>query len=99
MTRTTFKREIEMTTNLEPAAQFAAANAGATRTVLFITGAWMHVSSWDKFRSAFEAAGYKTLAPAWPYLDADPAALRANPDKRIGTLTFKKIVDHYAKII
>ena len=25
--------------------------------------------------------------------------LRANPDKRLGTLTFGKIVDHYAKII
>ena len=88
-----------MSTNLETAAQVAAANAAATKTVVFITGAWMHTSSWDKFRSVFEAAGYKTLAPAWPFLDADPAALRANPDKRIGTLTFGKIVDHYAKII
>jgi pimeloyl-ACP methyl ester carboxylesterase len=70
-----------------------------TRTVLFITGAWMHTSSWDKFRSAFEAAGYTTLAPAWPYLDGNPAELRAHPDKGLGTLTFKKIVDHYAKII
>jgi pimeloyl-ACP methyl ester carboxylesterase len=88
-----------MNTNLETAARAAAANLGKTRTVLFITGAWMHYTSWDKFRSVFEAAGYKTLAPAWPFLDADPAALRANPDKRIGTLTFGKIVDHYAKII
>ncbi len=88
-----------MSTNLETAAQVAAANLGKTKTVLFITGAWMHYTSWDKFRSVFEAAGYKTLAPAWPFLDADPAALRANPDKRIGTLTFGKIVDHYAKII
>ena len=89
-----------MNTNLETATEFAAANSAATKTVLFITGAWMHTSSWDKFRSAFEASGYKTLAPAWPYLEAATAAeLRDSPDKRLGTLTFGKIVDHYAKII
>ena len=73
--------------------------AAKTHTVLFITGAWMHTSSWDKFRSAFEAAGYTTLAPAWPFLDGKPAELRANPGKGLATLTFRKIVDHCAKII
>ena len=70
-----------------------------TKTVVFITGAWMHRSSWDKFRGAFEAAGYTTYAPAWPYLDGKPAELRANPDKRLGKLSFKDIVDHYQAII
>jgi pimeloyl-ACP methyl ester carboxylesterase len=78
----------------------AKAVAPQTRTVLFITGAWMHTSSWDKFRSAFEAAGYKTIAPAWPYLDAPTAAeLREKVDPRLGSTTFGQIVDHYAKII
>jgi pimeloyl-ACP methyl ester carboxylesterase len=89
-------------TNLQNTAADAAASkatAGRTRTVVFVTGAWMHTSSWDKFRSAFEAAGYKTLAPAWPYLEGNPADLRANPDKRLGSLTFGKIVDHHAAII
>jgi pimeloyl-ACP methyl ester carboxylesterase len=85
------KREIEMTTPSEA--------TNPNRTVLFITGAWMHTSSWDQFRSAFEAAGYKTLAPAWPYLDGNPADLRRNVDKRLGSLTFGQLVDHYAKII
>jgi alpha-beta hydrolase superfamily lysophospholipase len=89
-----------MTTNVENSVASLKALAPKTRTVLFVTGAWMHTSSWDKFRSAFEAAGYKTLAPAWPYLEAPTAAeLRANADQRLGTLTFGKIVDHYAKII
>ena len=30
------------------------------KTVLFISGAWMHVSSWDKFRALFTEAGYET---------------------------------------
>ncbi len=86
------------TTTINTEAALAAANL-QTRTVLFITGAWMHVSSWDKFRSAFEEAGFKTVAPAWPYLDKPAAELRANVDKGLNTLTFGKIVDHYARII
>lgn len=85
-----------MTTLENTVSQFA----GRTGTVLFITGAWMHTSSWDKFRSAFEAAGFKSLAPAWPYLEAPTAAeLRAHVDPRLGSTTFGQIVDHYAAII
>ncbi|MEO6013562.1 MAG: alpha/beta hydrolase [Devosia sp.] len=73
--------------------------ARSTKTVIFITGAWMHVSSWDKFRSAFEAAGYATSAPAWPFLDGKPAELRNKPPNGLKSLTFKKIVDHYEAII
>ena len=85
--------------NTTEAAKVTATNLATTKTALFITGAWMHTSSWDKVRSVFEAASYKTLAPAWPYLEGNPADLRTNPDKRLGTLTFSKIVDHYARII
>lgn len=85
--------------NVNFEAGLASAKASKTNTVLFITGAWMHTSSWDKFRSAFEAAGFKTLAPAWPYLEGNPADLRNNVDKRLGSLSFKQIVDHYAVII
>lgn len=89
-----------MTTTISTAdAALAKAAELKTRTVLFITGAWMHTSSWDKFRSVFEAAGFTTLAPAWPYLDRPAAELRANVDKKLGELTFGKIVDHYAAII
>jgi len=70
-----------------------------TKTALFITGAWMHTSSWDKFRGAFEAAGYSTSAPAWPYLDGSPNALRTHPDRRLGALSLQQIVAHYQNII
>lgn len=69
------------------------------KTALFITGAWMHVSSWDKFRSAFEAAGYTTHAPAWPYLDGNPIQLRLHPDRRLGSVGLRQIADHYADAI
>ena len=35
-----------MNTSVETAAA-AAANVAPTKTALFITGAWMHTSSWD----------------------------------------------------
>src|SRR5579872_4587332 len=69
------------------------------KTALFVTGAWMHISSWDKFRGVFEPAGYQTLAPAWPGLDGDPAALRASPPQVLHGLGLKAITDHYAAII
>jgi pimeloyl-ACP methyl ester carboxylesterase len=69
------------------------------KTALFITGAWMHTSSWDAFRGVFADAGYTTLAPAWPYLDAPVDQLRANPPAGLGTVGLKQITDHYAAII
>ncbi len=69
------------------------------RTALFITGAWMHTSSWDKFRGVFEPAGYRTLAPARPGLAHAPASSRASPDPVLHGLGLKAITDHYAAII
>jgi pimeloyl-ACP methyl ester carboxylesterase len=72
---------------------------GLTRTVVFIQGAWMLPASWDSFRKPFEAAGYKTHAPSWPYLEGTAAELRAKPPAALGGLTVGAIVDHYAAFI
>jgi alpha-beta hydrolase superfamily lysophospholipase len=69
------------------------------KTALFITGAWMHTSSWDKFRGVFAGAGYETMTPAWPGLDGTPAALRDHPPEALKGLGLKAITDHYARII
>jgi pimeloyl-ACP methyl ester carboxylesterase len=71
----------------------------AGRNAIFITGAWMQAASWDKFRGQFEAKGYVTGAPAWPYLDGKAADLRATVDRRLGQIGLKQIVDHYETII
>ncbi|MEI2612959.1 MAG: hypothetical protein V9G20_30330 [Candidatus Promineifilaceae bacterium] len=88
-----------MNTNLDTGIASASALAPKARTVLFITGAWMHTSSWDKFRSAFEAGRLRrpSLPPGPISMAPTAAELRANPDKRLGRLTFGKIVDHYAE--
>ncbi len=73
-------------------------NAG--KTVVFIHGAWMVPASWDNFRKSFEAAGFTTHAPAWPYLDsAPPEELRRNPPAALGGLSVGEIVDHYQSFI
>lgn len=72
----------------------------ASKTVVFIHGAWMVPASWDNFRRSFEAAGFTTHAPAWPYIDsAPPEELRRNPPPGLGTLGIKEIVAHYHDFI
>jgi non-heme chloroperoxidase len=34
--------------------------------VVFVQGLWLLPSSWDRWRTRFEEAGYATLAPSWP---------------------------------
>jgi pimeloyl-ACP methyl ester carboxylesterase len=86
-----------MTTTNIKAANAAAANA--TRTVVFIHGAWMTPQSWDKFRQPFEAAGYTVLAPTWPHLDKSVAELRAGKNEELGKVGVNDIADHYQAII
>jgi pimeloyl-ACP methyl ester carboxylesterase len=68
-------------------------------TVVFIHGAFMSAESWDPWRQRFEARGYKTLAPAWPFLDHSVDELQHAPDPRFGKLGIGEIVDNYASII
>jgi len=70
-----------------------------TKTVVLIHGAWQVPSSWDRFKTRFEAAGYSVLVPTWPLMDRSVDALNANPDPKFGALTVGAIVDHYDAII
>lgn len=67
--------------------------------VVFIHGAWLTPACWDAFRKPFEAAGFQTLAPAWPGLDRPIEELRAGPGPWFGALSLSAITDHYARII
>ncbi|TDE18721.1 alpha/beta hydrolase [Dyadobacter psychrotolerans] len=72
-----------------------------SKTVLFITGAFVHNSGWDTWKTYFESKGYKTLAPAWPYKESAPAAELRNRqpnDTGLAALTLSELVDHYASI-
>lgn len=68
-------------------------------TVVFIHGAFMSAESWGPWMQRFEARGYKTVAPAWPFLDHSVDDLQRSPDHRFGMLRIGEIVDNYASII
>jgi pimeloyl-ACP methyl ester carboxylesterase len=71
-----------------------------SKTVVFITGAFVSHACWDNWKVYFESMGYTILTPPWPGKDADVATLRArHPDKALAAVTLAEVVDHYAKII
>jgi pimeloyl-ACP methyl ester carboxylesterase len=69
------------------------------KTVVFIHGAFMSAESWTPWMRRFEARGYRTVAPAWPFLDHSVEDLQRGPDRRFGNLGIGEIVDNYASII
>ncbi|MBU2459960.1 alpha/beta hydrolase [Patescibacteria group bacterium] len=51
-------------------------------TIFMIHGMWGGAWYWEKFRSVFEAKGYRCVAVTLPYHDMDPKGI---PDSRLGT--------------
>src|SRR5262245_30423557 len=48
------------------AAQVERANASNVTPVVFVHGLWLLPSSWDRWVTLFEEAGYVVLTPGWP---------------------------------
>jgi pimeloyl-ACP methyl ester carboxylesterase len=73
----------------------------SSKTVVFVTGAFVTHHGWDQWRSYFDSKGYKTVAPAWPFKDASPDVLRKRQpnDTDLAALTLNELVDHYANIV
>ena len=47
-------------------AQIERANASGKTPVVFVHGLWLLPSSWDRWATAFEEAGYAAVTPGWP---------------------------------
>ncbi|TGE08381.1 alpha/beta hydrolase [Hymenobacter fodinae] len=70
------------------------------KTIVFVTGAFVHHSCWDEWKTYFEAQGYICLAPPWPYKNASVAELRRrHPDAQLASLRLTQLVDYYADVI
>jgi pimeloyl-ACP methyl ester carboxylesterase len=69
------------------------------RPVVFIHGAFLSAESWDPWRERFAARGYRSVAPAWPFLDHSVEELKRGADGRFGKLGIGEIVDNYASIV
>lgn len=70
-----------------------------SKTILFITGAFVSNACWDDWKLYFEKRGYQTLAPPWPHKDAPAEQLRnRQPDAAIASNRLADLVEHYAGI-
>ena len=69
-----------------------------SRSVLFITGAFVGNNCWDDWRTYFESKGYATAAPAWPHNDSTPEVLRnRQPDAGIASNRLAALTDFYTR--
>ncbi|MDB5200873.1 MAG: hypothetical protein JWQ27_282 [Ferruginibacter sp.] len=73
--------------------------SSSTKSILFITGAFVSHHCWDEWRQYFESKGYNTIAPPWPNKDAASWELRdRQPDDHIASNRLDALTDYYAKI-
>jgi len=71
-----------------------------SKTIVFITGAFLGNNCWAEWKSFFEGKGYRTLAPAWPYKGAAPEELRnRQPDAAIALTRLADVTEYFAIII
>jgi non-heme chloroperoxidase len=78
--------------------QIERANADGGTPVVFIHGLWLLASSWERWATLFEEAGYAVVTPGWP---DDPATVQegnADPDV-FARKTIGQVADHFAEVI
>jgi pimeloyl-ACP methyl ester carboxylesterase len=78
--------------------QIEKANATGLQPVVFIHGLWLLPSSWDRWATAFETAGYTALTPGWP--DDPETVEQANAKPEVfAHKTVGQVADHFAEVI
>jgi len=78
--------------------QVERANATGLQPVVFVHGLWLLPSSWDRWATMFEEAGYTTLTPGWP--DDPDSVEEANAHPEVfAHKTVGQVADHFDEII
>ena len=78
--------------------QINKANASRRTPVVFVHGLWLLPSSWDRWRNAFEQAGYATLAPGWPDDPETVQEAKEHPEV-FAHKTVGQVADHFEDVI
>jgi non-heme chloroperoxidase len=86
------------TTTVTEAEEVERANASGKTPVVFIHGLWLLPSSWDRWATVFEEAGYAALTPGWPDDPETVAEANAHPEV-FAHKTVGQVADHYADVI
>jgi pimeloyl-ACP methyl ester carboxylesterase len=80
------------------AADIDRANGSGKTPVVFVHGLWLLPSSWDRWRSLFEEAGYVALAPGWPD-DPDTVEEAKEHPEVFAHKTVGQVADHFEDVI
>jgi pimeloyl-ACP methyl ester carboxylesterase len=80
------------------AAQIERANATTATPVVFVHGLWLLPSSWERWATLFEEAGYVAVSPGWPDDPETVEEAKAHPEVFAGK-TVGQVADHVEAII
>src|SRR5882762_10507952 len=78
--------------------QIERANATGLQPVVFVHGLWLLPSSWDRWATVFEEAGYTSVTPSWPDDPETVSEANANPEV-FANKTVGQVADHFEGII
>jgi pimeloyl-ACP methyl ester carboxylesterase len=74
------------------------ANSSSRTPVVFVHGLWLLPSSWDRWATMFEEAGYAAVTASWP--DDPPTVEQANADPEVmAHKTIGEVADHAQGLI
>ncbi|MEA2900723.1 MAG: hypothetical protein QOH36_610 [Actinomycetota bacterium] len=74
------------------------ANSSGRPPVVFVHGLWLLPSSWDRWATVFEEAGFTALTPGWPDDPETVEVANANPEVFAGK-SVGEVADHYEAVI
>ncbi len=80
------------------ARQLERANKTGLQPVVFVHGLWLLPSSWDRWATTFEGAGYIALTPGWPDDPETVEEANAHPEV-FARKTVGQVADHFDVII
>src|SRR3954452_13519844 len=83
---------------LTVAEQIEQANASGRTPVVFALGLWLLRTSWERWETLFDEAGYAPIAADWPDDPASVEAARSDPDAFAGK-GVAQVADHVATLI
>jgi pimeloyl-ACP methyl ester carboxylesterase len=68
-----------------------------SKTIVFITGAFVSSECWNDWVTFFENKGYTCVVPSWPQKNAPAAALRKRqPDERIASQRLSDLTEYFS---
>ena len=80
------------------AQQVARSNATGLQPIVFVHGLWLLPSSWDRWATFFEEAGFTALTPGWPDDPSTVDEANANPEV-FANKTIGQVADHVEQIV